>query len=309
MPSNLNREALEAFINGQNSFFALSKRSLEESRSHFERAVRLDPGNARALAELSYVNTHIAIDNWHGPEEAREALGKAEAYARLAVAADPDDYDTHWALGYYLVNSGKPGDHAKGLKEFETARELFDNWTDRLTRKPDLLAEMGEVLVYAGEVKKGIEMIEGAVTRVPDWYRWNLAFAYYCNKQYDNAIAELDRMYRKPGDPRFLYDSLLTRSAAEAQKGSPKRARSLIQQFLELKEANRSGPAAKGKGKGKAKSGKAAKARTTKAKQDKGGPAWTIAEELRRMPFKNDKRGRALRDHWIEGLRKAGLPE
>ena len=302
MPSNLNRQALEAFINGQNAFFALSKKSLEQSRSYFEKAIALDPGNARALAELSYVNTHIAVDNWHSPDEAREALGKAEAYASLAVAADPDDYDTHWALGFYLVNSGKPGDHAKGLKEFEAARDLFDNWTDRLTRKPDLIAEMGEILVYAGEVKKGIEMIEGAITRVPDWYRWNLAFAYYCDKRYDDAIAELDRMYRKPGDPRFLYDSLLTRAASEAQKGRRNRARPLIAQFLELKEQNSAANAgAKGKAKGKA-------AKKT-AKKSGGQPVWTIADELRRMPFKPTAAGNRLRDHWIEGLKKAGLPE
>lgn len=300
MPIYTSREALEAFISGQNSFSALSKKSLEESRAHFERAVQLDPANARALAELSYVNTHIAIDSWHGPEEAAEALGKAEAYARLAVALDPDDYDTHWALGYYLLNSGKKGDYAKGLASFEKARELFDNWTDRLERKPDLLAEMGEMLVYSGQVKKGVAMLEGAVNRVPDWYRWNLAFAYYCSRQYKDALAELDKMYRKPGDPRFLFDSLLTRAASEAQAGSLRSAKSHIAKFLELKAESRLGPPAKGKGKSKSK---------PKAKSAKGGPAWTIAEEMRRMPFKADKRGRELRDHWIEGLRKAGLPE
>ena len=220
MPSYTSREALEAFIAGQNSFSALSKRALEDSRAHFERSVELDPVNPRALAELSYVNTHIGIDSWHGPEEAAAALGKAEAYARLAVALDPDDYDTHWALGYYLINSNRKGDYAKGLKAFETARELFDNWTDRLERKPDLLAEMGEVLVYAGQVKKGIALLDSAINRVPDWYRWNLAFAYYCDRNYKQALAELDKMYRKPGDPRFIFDSLLTRAASEAQAGN-----------------------------------------------------------------------------------------
>lgn len=296
MQANDKRKALKAFISGQNSFSALSKKGLETSRGHFEKAVALDPGNARALAELSYVNTHIAIDSWHGAEEAAEALGKAEAYARLAVALDPDDYDTHWALGYYLVNSNKPGDYKKGIEAFETARALFDDWTDRLDRKPDLLAEMGEVLVYAGEIKKGIEMIEGAVTRVPDWYRWNLAFAYYCDKRYKDAIAELDRMYRKPGDPRFLFDSLLTRAASEAQSGGGNKGRPHIAKFLELKEKSRSGDGGgKGKKKGKPKKG--------------SKPAWTITDEMRRMPFKNDTRGRALRNHWIEGLKKAGLPD
>ena len=261
--------------NGGNT---LSKKSLDTSRGHFEKAVELAPDYARAMAELSYVLVHTATAGWHSDQEAIEALAKAEVYAKLAVRLDPNDYDTHWALGYYYMNSGKAGDFSKGVKSFEVALDLFKNATDRIDRKPGLLAEMGEALVYDGRPDEGIDLLEQAIDRVPDWYRWNYAFALYCSKRYSDAINALDKMYRKPGDPTYLYDSLLTRAAAHAQLGKNKKANRAVADFL-------------------------------KTKQTKRETGWTIRDELKRTPFKATKAGRILRDHWIDGLRKAGLPE
>ena len=227
---------------------------------------------------MSYVYVHIATAGWHSPHDAIEALAKAEVYAKLAVSLDPDDYDTYWALGYYYTNSGKTGDFRRGIQAFNKALKLFYTATDRIDRKPGLLAEMGEALVYDGRPAAGIKLIEQAINMVPDWYRWNYAFALYCNKQYKEAIDSLDRMYRKPGHPRYLYDSLLTRAAAHAQLGKNRKARLAVATFLKMKRAKR-------------------------------GVGWTITDELKRTPFKPTKTGRALRNHWIDGLRKAGLPK
>jgi tetratricopeptide (TPR) repeat protein len=274
----IKKQAHQAFLLGEATFNTLSKEGLDESRAHFEKAVELEPDYARAMAELSYAYVHTATAGWHSDLEAIEALAKAEVYAKLAVRLDPDDYDTHWALGYYYINSGKAGDFQRGIKEFEKALILFNTATDQIDRKPGLLAEMGESLVYDGRPVDGIKLIEQAINLVPDWYRWNYAFALYCNKQYKEAIDSLDRMYRKPGDPRYLYDSLLTRAAAYAQLGKIRKAKDAVATFLKTKKAKR-------------------------------GMGWTIADELKRTPFKPTKAGQALRDHWIDGLRTAELPE
>jgi len=278
MSKRVNRKAHEAFIKGEATFTTLSKEGLDDSRTYFEEAISLEPGYARAMAELSYAYVHTATAGWHTPQEAVEALAKAEVYSKLAVQLDPEDYDTHWARGFYYMNSGKKGDFRKGIRAFEKAKDLFENCTDLIDRKPGLLAEMGEALVYDGRPREGIELIDRAISLVPDWYRWNMAFACYCDKQYQRAIDELDKMYRKLGDPRYLYDSFLTRAAAHAQLGQSKQARKAVKDFRRIKKAN-------------------------------SGKDWTIQDELKRTPFRDDKNGYALRDHWIEGLRQAGLPE
>jgi tetratricopeptide (TPR) repeat protein len=274
----IKKEAHQAFLLGEATFNTLSKKTLDQSRACFEKAVELEPDYARAMAELSYVYVHTATAGWHSDKEAIEALAKAEVYGKLAVRLDPDDYDTHWSLGYYYINSGKRGDFQRGIKEFEKALDLFMNGTDRIDRKPGLLAEMGEALVFDGRPDEGIDLIEWAINLVPDWYRWNHGFALYCNKQYKEAIDALDKMYRKPGHPRYLYDSLLTQAAAYAQLGNGRKAKQAVTEFLKIKRA-------------------------------KKRMSWTIADELKRTPFKPTKAGLALRDHWIDGLRKAGLPQ
>lgn len=278
MRKPIKKAARDAFHRGEANFNTLSKKNLDRCRAQFEKAVQLEPDYARALAELSYANVHTATAGWHSEVEATEALAKAEAYGQLAVRLDPDDYDTHWSLGYYYINSGKPGDFAKGIKEFETALALFEKTTDRIDRKPGLLAEMGEALVFDGRPKDGLKLLDRAINLVPDWYRWNYAFALYCDKQYKQAIGALDQMYRKPGHPRYLYDCWLTRAAAYAQLGKKKKAKDAVEKFLKTKMARR-------------------------------GTDWTIADELKRTPFRPNKAGQELRDHWIDGLHKAGLPQ
>lgn len=272
-----NKKAHQAFLLGEATFNTLSKKTLEQSRSHFEKALALEPDYARAMAELSYAYVHTATAGWHSEKEAIEALAKAKVYAELAVKLDPDDYDTHWALGYYYLNSGDDGDFQKGIKSFEKALDLFETGTDRIDRKPGLIAEMGEALVYDGRPKEGIALLERAINLVPDWYRWNHAFALFCDKQYQEAIDELDRMYRKPGDPTYLYDSLLTRAAACAMLGKKKKAKQAVETFLKIKH-------------------------------DKKRESWSIADELKRTPFGPSKKSEALKDHWINALKEAGLP-
>ena len=78
MSRPVNKKAHQAFLLGESTFNTLSKKTLDESRSHFERAVELAPDYARAMAELSYVYVHTATAGWHSDQEAIEALAKAD---------------------------------------------------------------------------------------------------------------------------------------------------------------------------------------------------------------------------------------
>ena len=274
----INKKAHEAYLLGEATFNTLTKKSLDQCRAHFEKAVALEPDYARAMAELSYAYVHTATAGWHSDKEAVEALAKAKVYGELAVKLDPDDYDTHWSLAFYYLNSGEDGDFEKGIKQFDKALDLFKNATDRIDRKPGLLAEMGEALVYDGRPKEGIELLDQAIDLVPDWYRWNRAFALYCDEKYQEAIDELDRMFRKPGHERYLYDSLLTRAAAYARLGKKKKAKEAVDTFLKIKK-------------------------------QKKRVSWSVADELKRTPFGPSKKSAVLKEHWIEGLIAAGLPQ
>jgi tetratricopeptide (TPR) repeat protein len=261
-----NQDAVRLFLEAEDAFTTISAEQWGRCRESFERAVELDGDFARALGELSYALIHGVAAGFCDKKESEAVMERAMKLAERAVELDADDYANRWNLAFALM-SRKRFDEA--VDEYGKALRLFETATDRIDRKPGLLAEMGEALVFAGRPREGMAMIERAITRVPDWYRWNMGFACYCAREYARAIDELGRMYRKPGDPRYVIDVQLLAAACHAQLGADAEAERALDLFRAAK------------------------------------PDWTIKQELLRTPFRNA----ADEAHWIEGLRKAGLPE
>lgn len=223
-------ECHACYLKGAFEANPLFKDSLESAKSALKHAVDNNKDYARAHGELGYTYVNMATSGWFSDQDEDKLWREAFHHAERAVELAPYDYINHWNLAHCLVNTGKEADFAAGLERFEKALDLFNTRTDPMDRKPGLLAEYGEVLVYGGEVERGIELIEKA-TRTPDWYFWNLAFARYCAMDYDGAIEALDRMRAKPGDERFLFASLFVRGAAEAQRGNQAEAEQAVRQF------------------------------------------------------------------------------
>lgn len=262
----------------------LFKDRLDSARKHLEAAVERSPCYGRAHGELAYTYVNIAISGWHSEAEVEDAWKKAKIHAERAVELEPGDYMSYWNLAHYYINTGDDAEFATGLEMFETALHLFNTNTDPMDRKYGLLVEYGETLVYGGDLERGLELLEKAVT-VPDWYFWTLAFGRYCAKDYAGAVAALDSMRSQPGDEKFLVVSLMVRGAAEAQRGNRAAAKEAVRQYLEL------------------------------------SPNPEVAQHLLQQEFKDNafrcygdasKQNSVVLDlaqHWIEGLEKAGFPD
>src|SRR5262249_9355092 len=131
----------DAFLKGLHEITAFlstseTRQTLERARHWFERAIELDPDYGRPYGWLAY---HWIL-HWKHGWSARNSLPKAEELARKAVALDPDDHDTHWALASCYSNLGK-FDHA--LEQYERALEINGN-------DANLHAEMADLLSYTG---------------------------------------------------------------------------------------------------------------------------------------------------------------
>lgn len=260
-----NAEAYDCYLRAQKTFTTFSEAVFRECIALYERAVDLDPNFARAKGGLAYTYVTGILDGFHQPEPDAAVLAKSESLAARAVALDRDDYANHWDLAFIFMNTGRP---EAGLVEYEVALDLFDNRTDMLDRKPGLLLDVGEAYVYAGRIDEGIALIERAVFQVPDWYRWHLAFAYYCGGRYKDAIGQVESMYRQPGDPRYIVEAQLYVAASHACLGNDTAA-AAAREFVEREK----------------------------------GPGWSLGEKLKRFKFVRD----ADKKHWMEGMRKAGF--
>ena len=197
------KEAHKLFLKGEKAFNAFRRQKLDESRGFFEQAMEIERQQfgqpyPRAMAELVYVLVTIHKQGLHAAEEAAAALEKARSLAPAAVSADPDDYNNHWASGFYHAYSGASDGPNNARQTYQRALQVFNESTDDLDRKPALLSDMGDVLVELGDTGAGLELTWRAVYDVPPWYRWNLANAFYAAGKFAEARDELDKIGQRP---------------------------------------------------------------------------------------------------------------
>ena len=137
-----NISSYEAFLKGLHYMTGFlgadeNEETLDECRIWLERAIDLDENYARPWGWLAYYHVQSWLHGWSDDE----ALKTAEDLARKAVALDPADHDTHWALGSVLFNSGK----------LDEARPAYEKALELNTNDADLHAEMADMLSYTGE--------------------------------------------------------------------------------------------------------------------------------------------------------------
>lgn len=262
MRGTTNEQAFGAYLEGERLFTITSRTQMAQSRKKFEEAIKLDNCFARAYGYLSYVITRSVANGWLNADH----MVAAEAHARKAVKLDPHDYAPYWDLGYCLLGQGKL---KQALVQYDRAMDLYENFTDQLDRKHGLLAEVAEAYVFDGRPEDAIKMLERA-KRFPDWYTWNLGWAYYNARDYDCAIKELESMRAKPGDEGYVMEIQLMLAAAYAQKGNQTMAKNSLTLFRSIK-----------------------------------GKIPSLKSLEGRVKFRNKRD----RDHWVDGLRMAGLPE
>ncbi|MBO9448212.1 hypothetical protein [Ruegeria sp. R14_0] len=146
---------------------------------HLERAVGLDPNYSGAWAMLAIlygdeVRFGFARDRNEPP------LDRALAAAKKAVETDPKDASGHHAL--FMTHF-----HRNELSAFKSVAKqallLNPNY-------PDLLADYGVCVGYAGQRDLGLTYLQKAMDLSPDapgWYKATIAVLYYLNNDYDAA--------------------------------------------------------------------------------------------------------------------------
>jgi len=185
--------------------------SWDAAELEFNRAVTLDPGNADALRQESYLlyalgrhdeALHLALSaiakdplnswNYFGIAEAYRVNGRfseAEAAYRKALELNPTGAGIHMRLGFTLLASGEP---AAALAEMQKdTDEMFRETSrpyalDALDRKSDADRELAIV-------EKKYAARSAAI----------FAGVYACRKDFDRAFDWLDLAYRQR-DPALI---------------------------------------------------------------------------------------------------------
>ncbi|MFQ6004796.1 MAG: tetratricopeptide repeat protein [Woeseia sp.] len=183
--------AYEFFLRGKQKFYQYNAKDNAEARRLFEKSIEIDPSFAKTHANLAW--THAMDFDFEWSDDPDYSLSKAFEAGQKAYELDDADYESLWALGWsYFHYQGK---HEIALKFYERAVELNSN-------DAEMLAEMGNILIYTGQPERAIVQLLQAIERNPfrdQWYDEYLGWAYDEAGQYDRAIQTLSGIHSHEG--------------------------------------------------------------------------------------------------------------
>jgi adenylate cyclase len=194
-------EAYEAFLQGWEQLWRGTYEANLQAREHFARATRLDPGFARAYANLAL--TYVSETGLLLPEG---SLDQAYDLAQTAVALDASLPQVQWALADVHTFRGELD---QALAASNKVLALEPNYADGYAQRAAILRQLGrpeEALVF-------IERAMRLNPRYPAMYLRELGEIHFMTRDYGDAIANLEAaLERNPN----LWDARLFLAASYA---------------------------------------------------------------------------------------------
>jgi Flp pilus assembly protein TadD len=185
---------------------------LGDARAQLERALELEPGRARAWANLGRCH-HLLGE----PERA------AEAYER-SLALDPDCWEAARNFAELLVERRETG----------RAEALLRIWAAHQPEDPHAVLSLGELLTAApGREDDAATVLAAALERHPDDPRIHALLGGILTQT--GELARAERHYREalrldPGDPALMSNLAVVLS----QRGALREAEQLARQAVEV---------------------------------------------------------------------------
>lgn len=214
--------AYDEFLRGWERYGRITPEDNRIARDHFERAIALDPGFARAHAGLALAWSRLAIDGW--TEDAEGALSKAAALAEHAAAIDPSVPQIHFVRAQVDLFRGR---HASAAAAATAAIELDPNFADAH-------ALLAWILHYAGRPDQAERSLNEALRRNPRSsasYRIIAGEIYFTTGRYQEAAqAFRAALERNPANAR----ARLWLAATLAKLGQDEDAHWQAQELLAL---------------------------------------------------------------------------
>jgi TolB-like protein/DNA-binding winged helix-turn-helix (wHTH) protein len=222
--------AYDAFLQGQERYGRMTPEDNQAARRHFERAIELDPGFARAYAGLALAWSRLAIDGW--TDDPAGDLRQAAEYADQATAIDPAVAQIHFVRAEVALFRGR---HLAAAASAATAIELSPSYADAY-------ALLAWIFNYAGRPDRAQAALNEAHRRNPRSsasYRQIAGEIAFTQGLYDKAVGEFQAaLQRNPTHAR----ARLWLAATLSELGQQDEAAWQVQELLTLNPAfSRSG--------------------------------------------------------------------
>ena len=172
-----NIDAYRNYLEGRYSEFIFTRDGMNKAIEYFSHAIADDPGYALAYAGLA--DAYTTESDWL--LSPREALPKAEAAARKALALDDDLAEAHEALAHALLHEWRL---AEADQEFHRALALNPGSVTTYYTYAEYLASIGQADQAIAQMNKALT-IDPLSPEVNSFLAWD----YYLKRDYDNCLA------------------------------------------------------------------------------------------------------------------------
>jgi adenylate cyclase len=185
-------EAYDLLLKGREQFYAATHENTLEAVKYLEAAIEIDPNFADAYAYLSYCHFRGWAQMLPGFDD---DLVQACELAERGVALDGTSAFAMALLG--LIQSR--------LRQYDQAIANFEKAIALARRNGEVYATYGQVLMFWGNPKRGIEMLEKAFsleTFSPAIWEWQMGHGHLLLRQYDDALTRFHRAIAQA--PKFI---------------------------------------------------------------------------------------------------------
>jgi adenylate cyclase len=217
-----NVEAWTYWVQGLSEFRqAPHKEQNRRMRSHWEKALALDPRSAALNAMLGFA--HYADARYGLWDDRETALGKARAYVERAFELDRENSDAYTTSSLVFLLHGR---HDEAVSDARKAIELAPGSAHAATFASFVLASSG----YPEEAKNQIEKAMTLSPNYPPYYLGHLGNAYRLLGKTEEAIAAL-----KAYDVRSPGFGLTDLVIAYQENDQPNEAKQTVKRLLALR--------------------------------------------------------------------------
>ncbi|HKQ57233.1 MAG TPA: protein kinase [Candidatus Eisenbacteria bacterium] len=186
-------EAYELYLKGRFEWSKLTEVGVRQSIGYFERALALDPGDARYSSGLA--DAYVVLVQVLGSMPTPEGMAKVKEYARRALAADENSAEAHTSIAAALFFGD--WDSKEAERHLLRAIELNPSYsTAHLV--------YSAVLATASRIDEAIEQDRQAIARDPFSLiiNWNAVGTLFIGRRYDEAMAQVRHALEViPGSP------------------------------------------------------------------------------------------------------------
>ena len=212
-------EAYELYLKGRFEWNKLSDESVRKGIEYYEKALALDPGDARYSSGLA--DAYLVLVQIMGTIPQQEGMAKVKEYARRALAADENAAEAHTSMAAALFFGEWNATEAE--RHLERAIELNPSYSTARLVYSTVLAASGHFDEAIEQDRRGLELDPFSLI-----INWNASGTLFLARRYDEALAQANRALAVAPSP-MVRGSMLR---IYEQKGDYEAALDLLDEFL-----------------------------------------------------------------------------